>query len=87
MDVNDETDKTNKLNSEKFWVFNPMDSEFVFYWDSKQYKIPAMSSKAFPHYLKEHAVNKLIDAMINKDNNNGYITEKIRNTYRKKIEV
>ena len=86
MDIKDAIKKREKLNSRQFWVFNPLESEFVFKWDGKEYSIPAMSKKSFPFYLREHAINLLVDYLVAK-NEKGYITQGIRKKYRMEVEL
>ena len=40
-------------------VYNPMNEDYIFSWDGKEYKIPAKSKKAFPEFLTNHCAKHL----------------------------
>lgn len=45
-------------------IFNKSEKDFVFYWDSEEYVIPANSKELLPDFLARHAAKKMADKSV-----------------------
>ena len=45
-------------------IFNPWDDDFVFSWDSEEYRVPSKQTVSFPKFLRNHCLKHMIDKAI-----------------------